>query len=232
MPRPLVLAPTSRLRRRLLRLYEALHRRYGPQCWWPARSAFEVVIGAILTQKSAWVNVERALGQLRRAGVLRAASLAALPQARLAALIRPAGAFRVKARRVRAVLDHLRARHGGDPRRLLRRPWPELRAELLAIPGIGPETADAIGLYGAGRPVFVVDAYTRRILARHGLMAGDADYATIQGLVQGNLPQDPGLFNEYHALLARVAREHCRARPRCEGCPLRSDLRGRPPRRV
>ena len=114
---------------------------------------------------------------------------------------------------------------GSSPCRL-----PSLRAELRGIPGIGPETADAIALYAAGRPIFVVDAYTRRILARHRLVAPDADYATVQALLMAHLPHDPALFNEFHALLVRVGKEHCRTRPRCEGCPLRFDLRGRPPR--
>ena len=115
--------------------------------------------------------------------------------------------------------------------RLLALPLPSLRAELLAIPGIGPETADAIALYAAGRPIFVVDAYTRRILARHRVLAPDADNAATQAVVMAHLPHDPALFNEFHALLVRVGKEHCRTRPRCENCPLRYDLRGRPPRR-
>jgi len=121
-------------------------------------------------------------------------------------------------------------RHGGRLGRLLALPLPTLRAELREIAGIGPETADAIALYAAGRPIFVVDAYTRRILARHRLVTPDADYATVQTLLMTHLPHDPVLFNEFHALLVRLGKEHCRARPRCETCPLRFDLRGRPPR--
>ncbi len=219
----------SPLRRRLLRLYEALLVRFEPQGWWPARSAFEVVVGAILTQGTAWVNVERAIRRLRAAGALRPAALRALGLRRLATLVRPAGYYRVKARRLQAFLRHLHRRHGGDLRRWLRRPVAELRAELLSIPGIGPETADSILLYAAGRPVFVVDAYTRRILARHRLVPPEVDVAQLQALFHRHLPRDPALFNEYHALLVRVAKEYCRARPRCEGCPLRFDLRGRPP---
>ncbi len=222
---------SSPLRRRLLRLYDALYRRFGPQGWWPARTAFEVVIGAILTQSTAWVNVERAVSRLRRAGALRPAALQGLSARRLATLVRASGFFRVKAGRLRAFVRHLARRHGGRLRRFLRQPAPALRAELLAIPGIGPETADSILLYAAGRPVFVVDAYTRRILFRHRIVPPDADYRTLQALFTANLPRDPALFNEYHALLVRVAKEYCRTRPRCAGCPLRFDLRGRPPRR-
>lgn len=224
------LPPPSLTRRRLLRLYDRLHRRFGPQGWWPGRSAFEVIVGAILTQSTAWVNVERALARLRTAGVLEPRALAAVRARRLAGLIRASGFFRVKARRLSGFLRHLERRYRGDLRRLLRGPTVELRAELRAIPGIGPETADSILLYAAGRPVFVVDAYTRRILARHRIVRPDVGYAELQGFLMAHLPHDPALFNEYHALLVRVAKEHCRTRPRCEGCPLRFDLRGRPPR--
>ena len=228
-PPPLLPRPHP-LRRRLLRLYERLHRRYGPQRWWPARARFEVVVGAILTQNAAWRNAERAIARLRAANALDLAAVLALRPARLATLLRPSGTFRVKARRLRAFAGHVSRRHGGRLGRLLALPLPSLRAELRGIPGIGPETADAIALYAAGRPIFVVDAYTRRILGRHRLVDPDSDYATVQAFVMAHLPHDPALFNEFHALLVRVGKEHCRTRPRCEGCPLRFDLRGRPPR--
>jgi endonuclease III related protein len=229
-PPPLLPRPHP-LRRRLLRLYARLHARYGPQRWWPARTRFEVVVGAILTQNAAWRNAERAIARLRAAGALELAAVRALPPGRLAALLRPSGTFRVKARRLRAFADHVTRRHGGRLGRLLALPLATLRAELRGIPGIGPETADAIALYAAGRPIFVVDAYTRRVLARHGLVRPDADYAAVQALVMSHLPHDPALFNEFHALLVRIGKEHCRPRPRCEDCPLRFDLHGRPPRR-
>ena len=228
-PPPLLPRPDPG-RRRLLRLYDRLHRRYGPQRWWPARSRFEVVVGAILTQNAAWRNAERAIGRLRAAGVLDLRGVLALSSARLPRLIRPSGTFRVKARRLRAFARHVARRHRGRLGRFLALPLPALRAELRGIAGIGPETADAIALYAAGRPIFVVDAYTRRILARHRLVPPDADYATVQTLFMAHLPHDPGLFNEFHALLVRAGKEHCRTRPRCEGCPLRFDLRGRRPR--
>jgi endonuclease-3 related protein len=214
----------------LLRLYDRLLRRYGPQGWWPARSRAEVVVGAILVQNAAWRNAARAIARLRAARALDLGRLLALPPARLAALVRPSGTYRVKAARLRALARRVRARHGGRLDRLLALPLPALRAELRTVPGIGAETADAIALYAAGRPVFVVDAYTRRILGRHRLVPPDADYATLQAVFAENLPHDPALFNEFHALLVRVAKEHCRARPRCSGCPLRPDLEGRRPR--
>jgi endonuclease III related protein len=228
-PPPLLPRPAPR-RRRLLRLYDRLHRRYGPQRWWPARARFEIVVGAILTQNAAWRNAEQAIARLRAAGALDVQTVLRLPSARLAALLRPSGTFRVKARRLRAFAAHVTRRHGGRLARLLALPLPALRDELRGIPGVGSETADAIALYAAGRPIFVVDAYTRRILARHRLVAPDADYAAVQALLMTHLPHDPALFNEFHALLVRVGKEHCRTRPRCEGCPLRFDLRGRRPR--
>jgi endonuclease III related protein len=156
----------------------------------------------------------------------------ALPPGRRATLVPDSGSYRVKAGRLRAFLRHLAERHAGRLHRFLRQPAPALRAELLSVPGIGPETADSILLYGAGRPVFVVDTYTRRILARHRVVAADVGYAELQALLMAHLPRDPALFNEYRALLVRVAKEYCRAsEARCAECPLRFDLRGRPPRR-
>jgi endonuclease-3 related protein len=229
MPR-LTLKRASPVRRRLLRLYEALSRRYGPQGWWPARSAFEVVVGAMLTKHAAWPTAEPVVARLRAAGILTPSAVARLAPERLAALLRPSGPFRLEARRLRAFVDHLAARYGGHLGRMLRQPVDRLRAELLDVPGIGPQTADAILLYAAGRPVFVVDADTRRVLARHGIVPPAADYAALRTLFMTNLPHDPALFNEYHALVVRVAKAHCRTRPDCAGCPLRPDLGGRPPR--
>jgi endonuclease-3 related protein len=219
------------LRRRLLRLYGALHARFGPQHWWPARSRFEVAVGAVLTQHTAWTGVERAIANLRSEGQLDPARLAALPAGRLGRLIRPAGTYRVKARRLRALVEFLLSRFGGKIERLGRAPLPELRAELLRVRGIGPETADSILLYAAGRPVFVVDAYARRVLSRHRIVPRGIGYEALRGLLEAHLPGDPRLFNEYHALLVAVGKRYCRSAPRCAGCPLRFDLRGRPPRR-
>lgn len=222
---------TSRsVRRRLLGLYAALHGGFGPQHWWPARTRFEVVVGAILTQNTAWANVERALAALRSLKLLTHARLAALPLPRLARLIRSSGTFRVKARRLRAFLAYLNGRYGGSLDRMNRAPLDDLRRELLAVPGVGPETADSILLYALGRPVFVVDAYTRRVVSRHRLLPRDASYEEVRGFFERHLPGDPRLFNEYHALLVAVGKEYCRSRPRCAQCPLRFDLRGRPPR--
>jgi endonuclease III related protein len=214
----------------VLGLYTALLERYGPQGWWPARGRFEVAVGAILTQHTSWSGVERAVRNLRQARRLSPAGLAGLREAALGRLIRPAGTYRVKARRLLAFVRFLRERLGGRIERLGRAPLEEVRRELLAVSGIGPETADSILLYAADRPVFVVDAYTRRVLARHGLGRPRGAYEELRALLEAHLPGDPRLFNEFHALLVAVGKRHCRARPRCEGCPLRFDLRGRPPR--
>lgn len=188
-------------------------------------------MGAILAQNTAWGNVERALAALKAHRLLTPGRLAAVPERRLVRLIRPSGTFRVKARRLRAFLAFLDKRYAGSLRLLSRAPLRALRAELLAVPGIGPETADSILLYAVGRPVFVVDAYTRRVLGRHRLLRPGAGYEEVRALFERHLPSDPRLFNEYHALLVAVGKQYCRSRPRCEECPLRFDLRGKPPRR-
>ena len=218
------------LRRRLLRLYTALGARYGPQDWWPARSRFEVAVGAVLTQHTAWAGVARAIGNLRAARRLGPRRLRQLSLPRLGRLIRPAGTWRLKARRLRALAIFFLERAGGRLDRLRGAPLEALRTELLAVPGIGPETADAILLYALDRPVFVADAYTRRVLSRHRMVPADIGYEALRRYLETHLPGDPALFNELHALLVAVAKSHCRARPRCEGCPLRFDLRGRRPR--
>ncbi len=210
----------SRTAESLRALYEAMYEQWGPQHWWPARTPTEVIVGAILTQNTAWRNVERAIGNLRAAGALDWERLRDMPQEQLAELIRPAGTFNVKARRLRAFIDWLWTRFDGALDRMFAVSLHTLREELLGIPGIGRETADAILLYAGGLPTFVVDAYTARILARHGLIDSSADYEEIKDLFESNLPQDVQLFNEYHALLVQAGKLHCRPRPRCEGCPL------------
>lgn len=200
-------------------VFRALFRAWGPQHWWPGRTRFEIVVGAVLTQNTAWGNVEKAIARLRRAGTLSLERLHALPRRRLEHLIRPAGYFRVKARRLRALTGRVLARHGRLPR-LFRLGTEPLRDELLEINGIGPETADSILLYAAGRPVFVVDAYTRRFMTRHGWIDARASYDDVARAITRALPRDARLFNEFHALVVRLGKTHCRATPRCAGCPL------------
>ncbi len=218
------------MKRRLLRLYSALYERYGPQGWWPARSAFEIAVGAVLTQHTAWPGAARAIANLRSARRLEPRRLAALSPSAIGRLIRPAGTWRLKARSLLALTMFFLARVGGRLERLRRAPLVPLRHDLLAVPGIGPETADAILLYAVGRPVYVADAYTRRVLSRHRIVPPHGDYETLRHFLEDHLPSDPALFNELHALVVAVAKRHCRSRPRCEGCPLAFDLRGRRPR--
>ena len=205
-------------------MYERLLAVYGPQGWWPGRTPFEVAVGAILTQNTAWTNVEKAIAALRRAGALSFRGMKRLSERRLAALIRPSGYYNQKARKLRAFLDWLGERGGrsGSLRRALAGPLEEVRESLLAVHGVGPETADSILLYAGGRAVFVVDAYTRRALSRHGMPgAATAPYEELRALFESNLPRDAALYNEFHALLVRLAKERCHKRtPRCSGCPL------------
>ncbi len=204
----------------LLRLYARLRTRFGHAGWWPGESAFEVCVGAILVQNTAWANVERTLESLRRRGRLSFRALDGLPASRLAPLLRSSGTFRVKARRLRAFLDFLGSEYGGRVEGMKAEHPQALRRKLLAVLGIGPETADSIALYAALHPLFVVDAYTRRIFARLGLLRGDESYAEAQGFFMDRLPRDSALYNDYHAQLVRLAKDHCRPRPRCPSCPL------------
>jgi endonuclease-3 related protein len=215
------------VRRRLLALYRALLAAYGPQGWWPGDSPFEVMVGAVLTQNTAWGNVEKAIANLKREGALTPARFRALQVRSIAALIRPSGYYTVKARRLANLMAFLGDRYKGSVPRMLRDDPARLREGLLSVNGIGPETADAIALYAAGHPAFVVDAYTKRIFGRHGLVPPNAGYHEVQQLFLRNLPADARLFNEYHALIVRLGKEHCRKRsPQCPGCPLEHDLRG------
>jgi len=208
------------VKKNLLEIYDRLIRAYGPQHWWPARTRTEVVVGAILTQNTAWGNVERAIKNLRRAKVLTWSALRDLPASELAQLIRPSGTYDVKAKRLGSFVRYLWENHNGSLRSLLNGELETARGRLLSIHGIGPETADAILLYAGNRPTFVVDAYTRRILRRHYLCKDRTTYETVRGLFHSALPADTPLFNQYHALFVAVGKQHCRSRARCEGCPL------------
>lgn len=199
-------------------VYRRLYRHYGPQHWWPGDSAFEIMVGAVLTQNTAWVNVERAIANLKAAGALSPQAIHATPARRLAAWLRPSGYFNVKARRLRALCAWLL--QAGGVSRLRRMATPPLRAALLAVHGVGPETADDILLYGFDRPVFVIDAYTRRLFRRLGLVQGRESYETLRARFEQALAPDPGLYNEYHALIVRHAKQVCRTRPRCGACCL------------
>jgi len=205
----------------LHRLYEVLLESYGPQSWWPADSPFEVMVGAVLTQNTAWNSVERAISQLRKNCDMTPERLLLIPEEKLEELIRPSGYFRQKAARVRGLCRFLLENGGKDLSRLAVLPTSELRERFLALKGIGPETADSILLYAFGRPVFVVDAYTVRLLERLDILPGKGSYGEVQDLFMRSLPPDAGLFNEYHALLVTHAKERCRKKaPLCKTCPL------------
>jgi endonuclease-3 related protein len=206
--------------RLLKRFYRALFDAYGPQGWWPGRTPTEVVVGAVLTQNTNWLNVEKAIVNLRRARLLSWQALREVSPAKLAELIRPAGYFNVKARRLKNLVDWLWSRHAGKLSRLRKAPMAQSREELLSVNGVGPETADSILLYALDHPSFVVDAYTKRVLRRHGVVGSNAGYDDVKGLFELHLPRDVRLFNEYHALIVAVAKKHCRSTAKCKGCPL------------
>jgi endonuclease-3 related protein len=211
---------SGRTSNELQSFFDAMMAAYGPQHWWPGDTPTEVIVGAILTQNTAWRNVERAIENLKAAGALDWSVLRDHDDERLAELIRPAGTFRVKAKRLKTFTHWLWERFDGDLDQMFACSLYALREELLSIRGIGRETADAILLYAGELPTFVVDAYTARILRRHGLIDETADYDEIKELFESNLPSDTQLFNEYHALLVQVGKTHCKPRPKCEGCPL------------
>jgi len=205
--------------------YDALLRAYGPQHWWPGRTRFEVIVGAILTQSTSWSNVERAIAELRREKLLTPDALERVPLDQLSRLVRSSGYFRQKARKLKAFVHFLREQYAGSLDKLFAAPTAELREKLLGVHGIGPETADSILLYAGNHPVFVVDAYTRRILERHQLGHARLSYEEIRQLFEKNLPQSATLFNEYHALIVHTGKEFCRKRnPDCEHCALRPFL--------
>ncbi len=201
-----------------LLIYQRLLVHYGPQGWWPGETPFEVMVGAILTQNTAWQNVARAIARLQAVGCLDAKPILACPHEDLAELIRPAGYFNVKARRLQAYCAWYQDQGGFDALQV----WPTatLRQALLAVHGIGPETADDILLYAFARPIFVIDAYTKRLGARLGLCAAKVKYETLQADIVRQLPLDVALFNEYHALIVRHSKAVCRAKPLCTDCCL------------
>ncbi len=202
----------------LIALYERLHAAYGPQHWWPADSSLEVVVGAVLAQNVAWTHVERAIARLKTSGMLSCEAILAVSHEELAERIRPAGYFNVKAHRLRNLCMFLAGEGGLEA--LVGRPTAVLRRALLAVNGIGPETADDILLYALDHPVFVIDAYTRRLLARYGLASGTEDYEILRAGFERALPADVALFKEYHALIVEHAKQVCRRPPRCDDCRL------------
>ncbi len=211
----------SRLKRTINEYYLKLMARYGPQNWWPADDAFEIIVGAILTQNTSWKNVEKAISNLKRAGLMDPGKMHSLTCEELAGHIRPSGYYNIKARRLKAFLYYLFYRYSGKLDEMFNVNNNVLRKELIGINGIGPETADSILLYAGGQPVFVVDAYTKRVLSRHKIISEGADYREVQEIFMSCLDHNERLFNEYHALIVRVGKEFCRPREAmCAECPL------------
>ena len=205
----------------LLEIYSRMKQRFGPLHWWPAESPFEVCVGAILTQNTAWTNVVKAINNLRDAEVLSVKGISGIEESELAQLVRPSGYFNQKAKRLKTFVGWLNVQYHGDIREMSRTRLPQLREELLSLTGIGPETADCILLYAANKKSFVVDAYTRRIFSRHGLVAEDATYDEIKGFFEKRLPHQLTLFNDYHAQIVETGKHYCLKKgPECEGCPL------------
>lgn len=207
--------------------YHRLFEAFGPQGWWPGRTPLEIIVGAILTQNTNWKNVEKALARLDTAGALDWAVLRDMPMDELAELVRPAGYYNVKAKRLKNFVAWLWKTCDADLESLKRRPLDALREELLGVNGIGPETADSILLYALGFTTFVVDAYTRRMLERHGLIEPGAGYEDMRALFQERMPADVAKYNEYHALIVRLGKFNCKPTPQCAGCPLEWHLQKR-----
>ena len=203
-----------------MRLYRRLHRHYGDLSWWPGDTPLEVSVGAILTQNTAWTNVEKAIKRLKEARSLSVAALGRMTHRRLALLIKSAGYFNVKARRLKNFISFLQGCHAGSLNKMFRQPTSRLRQELLSVNGVGPETADSILLYAGEKPSFVIDAYTKRILSRHGVLPYDKSYDDFQQLFVKHLPADASFYNQYHAMFVNVGKHFCRKRPLCASCPL------------
>jgi endonuclease III related protein len=216
-------------RRELMRLYDRMYRYTGDLHWWPGETPIEISVGAILTQNTAWKNVEKAIAELKAAGALSIRALGEMAHGKLARLIRSAGYFNVKAMRLKNFIAHIETPYGGSLEAMLTQPAEALRAELLSINGVGPETADSIVLYAAAKPIFVIDAYTKRILSRHKILPLEKSYDEFQALFSRALGPDVPLYNQYHAMFVRIGNRFCRAAPRCDLCPL-AGWRGVPPR--
>ena len=207
----------------LYSIYKKLYRAFGPQHWWPGDTPFEIAVGAILTQNTNWTNVEKAIQNLKRKNALSARALHDIPLRELAELIRPSGYFNIKAKRLKSFIEFLMNNYNGSLNKMNHVDIACLRKELLAIHGVGSETADSILLYALNKPIFVIDAYTKRVLSRHGIMNYKHSYDTFQELFHASLKKDVRLFNEYHALFVRVGKTYCKPQtPLCDKCPLNS----------
>jgi len=202
----------------LTQIYDLLFAKYGPQHWWPAGSPFEVCVGAILTQSAAWTNVEKAIANLKQADALSPTALRNIPIDKLATLLYSCGYYNAKAKKLKAFVEHLFNNHNDNLNKLFDQSIETLRKELLSIHGVGDETADSIILYATEKPIFVIDAYTRRIFSRLGFEEASASYTDFQAMFMDTLPHDTKLFNEYHALLVNLGKNVCKKIPLCSKC--------------
>lgn len=207
---------------KFIKIYKLLYGRFGPRHWWPAETPFEVMVGAVLTQNTSWANVERAIGNIKKEKLLDPQSLSRIPRRRLAALIKPSGYYNIKAKRLKSFVGFLVREYRGDISRMRRKGLTALRPRLLSVHGIGPETCDSILLYALNKPVFVIDAYTRRIFERCGMFKGGEAYGDLQKRFTEVLPRSAKLYNEYHALIVQLGKEICRKDPKCNLCPLKT----------
>ena len=205
----------------LMEIYDLLFNAFGPQRWWPGETPFEIAVGAILTQNTNWGNVEKAINNLKKQKSLNAKTLHNMADKKLALLIKPAGYYNIKTKRLKKFLDFFTNHYKGSIEKMKTEDKEALREKLLNINGIGPETADSILLYALEKPIFVIDAYTKRALIRHNVVSEKADYYELQEIFHKNLPQDTTLFNEFHALFVKLGKDFCRTKPRCEACPLK-----------
>lgn len=204
-----------------IQVYRLLYEHFGPQNWWPGETPFEVIVGAVLTQNTNWSNVEKAICNLKAGGLLDYHRLSSLHVEEIAGYIRPSGYYNLKAKRLKNLFEMIDSCYGGELEQLLTDEMANARENLLAVKGVGPETADSILLYASGHPIFVVDMYTHRVFSRHLLIEEETDYQDIQDAFMDHLEHDPQLFNEYHALIVRVAAAYCRkTNPKCDQCPL------------
>lgn len=216
--------PSKDLAKTLASMYDLMSAHFGPTHWWPGDTPFEIAVGAILTQNTAWTNVEKAIANLKQADLLDPRAILDGPDEQIERALQPSGYFRLKTKRLRGFCAHLVEHYGGSMVRMAKQPLEALRPELLGVYGLGPETADDILLYACGKVVFVVDAYTKRIFSRHGLIPTEIDYEDLRSFFEKHVPPDLHRYKEYHGLIVWTGKDFCRKSPKCEGCPLKPTL--------
>jgi endonuclease-3 related protein len=208
------------MNKKLDEIFRRMFAAFGPQHWWPGESPFEVMVGAVLTQNTSWGNVEQAIGRLKQGGILSPRVIYEIPLSLLASYIQSAGYYNIKAGRLKNLVSFFVEEYGANTEKMFAEDTETLRQKLLAIKGVGPETADSILLYAGRKPAFVVDAYTQRVMSRHLLTAEDANYGELRAFFMDRLPCDATLFNEFHALFVRLGKTYCKKIPLCQDCPL------------